>query len=85
MAVTADSGRAPAEETSSCARSLVMMTTVASAAVLISALTASQRPWVPNIRFKPGNGLNFFSVGFIALGGERDAALRRPRTPCRRP
>src|SRR5688572_25327546 len=65
VAATAESGREPAEETSAWARSLVMMTTVPSAAVLMSALTASQRPWVPNMRFMPGNGLIFFRVGFI--------------------
>ena len=67
VAATADSGSEPAEETSVCARSLVTMTTVPSAAVLISALIVSQRPWVPNIRLMPGNGLSFFSVGFIDL------------------
>src|SRR5215217_3597693 len=67
VAATADSGRAPAEDTSACARSLVTITTVPRAAVLISALTDSQRPWVPNIRLMPGNGLSFLRVGFIDL------------------
>src|SRR3954454_8756629 len=67
VAATADNGRAPAEETRCWARSLVTMTTVPRAAVLISALTVSQTPWVPNIRLMPGNGLSFFRVGFIDL------------------
>jgi hypothetical protein len=44
-----------------------MTTTAPRAAVLISAFTASKTPWVPNIRLIPGNGLSFFSVGFIDL------------------
>ena len=67
VSVTADRGSAPAEETSVCARSLVTMTTMPRAAVLISALIDSQMPWVPNMRLMPGKGLSFFSVGFIAL------------------
>src|SRR3954468_7048160 len=67
VAATAESGKAAAEDTSPCARSLVTITTVASAAVLMRALADSQMPWVPNIRLMPGNGFSFFKVGFIDL------------------
>ncbi len=43
------------------------LTTVPRAAVLMSALTASQSPWVPNIFLMPGKGFSFFIVGFIDL------------------
>src|SRR4051794_7058539 len=65
VAATTDSGSEPADETSSWARPLVTMTTVPSAAVLISAFVVSHSPCVPNIRLMPGKGLSFFSVGFI--------------------
>src|SRR3712207_8319625 len=48
VAVIADSGSAPADDTSCWARSLVTTTTVPSAAVLMTALVASQSPWPPN-------------------------------------
>src|SRR3954470_6287409 len=64
---TADSGSAPDDETSSCARPLVTTTTVPSATVLMTAFAASQMPWEPNMRLIPGKGLSFFRVGFIAL------------------
>src|SRR3954451_20254682 len=77
VAATAESGKAPAEDTSACARSLVTITTVASAAVLMRALTDSQMPWVPNIRLMPGNGFQLFQGRLHRLGGEGDAALGR--------
>src|SRR3954454_19782018 len=65
--VTDDSGSAPAEDTSPFALPTVVRTTDASAAVLIRALVASQRPWAPNIRLMPLKGLSFFRLGLIAL------------------
>src|SRR3954449_9834780 len=65
--VTEDSGSAPADDTSAFALPTVTRTTDASAAVLIRALIASHRPWVPNIRLTPLKGLSFLRLGLIAL------------------
>src|SRR3954462_5723616 len=62
-----DSGSAPDDDTSSLARPLVTTTTAPRAAVLISALAASHRPWPPNIRLSPVSGFIFFRLGLIAL------------------
>src|SRR3954452_13130336 len=65
--VTEASGSAPADDTSALALPTVTSTTAASAAVLISALIASHRPWAPNIFFNPDIGLSFLRFGLIAL------------------
>ena len=78
-AVTADSGSAPDADTSVWAWSLVMTTTIASAAVLISALIDLPEPVRAEHPLDAGQRVELLERRLHALGRDADAALRGRR------